>query len=383
MSLPVRQLANAIASSSRSRLSSARCLSSSSHLLEVASEPNKSPLSHRELVEQQRKAFEEKYGAKLKKKAEAEGVRDLESLKEKVMAPSVKRALLAKRSARDYSAKKASVEQSTNPEVTVTATKLQDEGDATRRDQAKGDRAGVKPLASILNLDILRDKTHIADDIAKIWTAHHTTHPTLSASFLSAFLPSSTYKSMLMLAMENPFFVLPLPRETSSGADKGAIKTDEYDMFYLQWLFHPTPVTSVPPSASADGKPTRPPHTSSVIFTPLEEFKNAGEWAHPQLVITHYPELANSHDLVLMRGEISTYAETSPGGSQYLLSQSRAQLLALALQKFYCAGLQQTLESAQSRETRLKRVQTLRDFREKPQEWDWQGLVQMAYGGLL
>ena len=241
----------------------------------------------------------------------------------------------------------------------------------------------------MLNLDLLKGKAHSADEIAKIWTAYHTAHPTLSASFLSAFLPTSTYTSMLSLAMENPFFVLPLPREASDeSATSGQIRTDEYEMFYLQWLFHPTSPPTVQPALSADGKPVKPPLTSSVIFTPLEEFKRAGEWATPQLVLTHYPELANSHNLVLMRGEISQAAETNgskgneanPG---YLLSQAQAQLLALALQKFYCASLTVPGESSSSDLDRSRRIQTLRDFREKPQQWNWQGLVEMAYGGIV
>ena len=242
----------------------------------------------------------------------------------------------------------------------------------------------IQPLDSILNLAILQDKKHTADEISKIWTAHHTTHPSLSASFLSAFLPSSTYDSMLKLAMENPFFVLPLPREVATGESGAEIKVGEYEMFYLQWLFHPTPTPAVKPSVSTEDKPDRPPYTSSVIFTPLEEFKKVGEWATPHLVITHYPELANSHDLILMRGEISAASETGPRGSPqnpgYLLSQQRAQLLALALQRFYCASIDSSKESP---DDRAKRIQTLRDFREKPEEWNWQGLVDMAYGGLL
>lgn len=188
---------------------------------------------------------------------------------------------------------------------------------------------------------------------------------------------------MLALAKPNPFFVLPLPRGVDD-AD-GAVKTDEYEMFYLQWLFHPTPTSSAPPTSS--GSAHSLPPTTSVIFTPLEQYKSSGEWAQPYLVLTHYPDLAGTHDLVLMRGEISPAAATGPQGSLanpgFLLSQQQAQLLALALQRFYCAGQGPKSESAQAVADRAKRRDALVGFRERPQEWDWNGLVEMAYGGMI
>ena len=147
-------------------------------------------------------------------------------------------------------------------------------------------------------------------------------------------------------------------------------------MFYLQWLLHPTPAGDGPPSS----EPLPP--TASAIFTPLEEFKKAGEWAQPYLVLTHYPDLAHSHGTVLMRGEISTASagDLNPG---YLLSQPQAQLLALALQRFYCADIEVNGEGQAGMEDRQKRRDALIGFRERPGEWDWSNLVGMAYGGLV
>ena len=190
---------------------------------------------------------------------------------------------------------------------------------------------------------------------------------------------------MLNLARTNPFFVVPLPRSTSAEDDAGSVLTDQYEMFYLQWLFHPTSFTSIPPSPEANPSPL--PLTSSVIFTPLEAFKKAGEWAQPYLVLTHYPEMAHSHDLVLMRGEISSTSAGGPTGSEAnpgsLLSQQQAQLLALALQRFYCTGLEMPGESEHGKQDRLKRAEALSGFRERPEEWDWNGLVEMAYAGVV
>lgn len=213
---------------------------------------------------------------------------------------------------------------------------------------------------------------HDADAIAAIWNTYHTTHKTLSGSFLSATLPASTYDSMLTIAKKSPFFVLPLPRTGEDGKEA-------FEMFYLQWLFHAPP----PPPPGVDGPL---PPVSSVIFTPLEEFKQAGEWAQPYLTLTHYPDLSKSHDTVLMRGEIMAASAGGPPGASdnpgYMLSQQQAQLLVLGLQRFYCADIVPPQETAEAAKERRDRKQALTDFVEKPQEWDWANLIKMAFGGL-
>ncbi|OCF42984.1 ATP synthase mitochondrial F1 complex assembly factor 1 [Kwoniella heveanensis CBS 569] len=415
------------ASTSRLIQTQIRCFTNSQRRSDLLNDLEKQ-LHPRELIERKRKEFEEKYGDKLKKRVEAEGVQDLNELKNKVLAPSVRDALKTKRT-RSQSQDHVNLEDASastapsttrNPGLEQQAAASKALGEATDRlssssgsgpseraakrsrteaeqKQAEGDRSGIKPLASILNLPLLHLTPHDTNAISQIWTAYHTSHPTLSNSFLSATLPSTTYESMLSLAKQNPFFVLPLPRlsgpsgSETAAADqpagaKAEVKTDEYEMFYLQWLFHPTPTTSIPPSSDAEPKPL--PLTTSVIFTPLEEFKRNGEWAQPYLVLTHYPELSNTHSLVLMRGEISpTAAASGPAGSNdnpgFLLSQPQAQLLALALQRFYCTGMEVPGEGEKGKLEREDRGAALRGFRENPAGWDWLKLVDMAYGGLV
>jgi ATP synthase F1 complex assembly factor 1 len=41
-----------------------------------------------------------------------------------------------------------------------------------------------------------------------------------------------------------------------------------------------------------------------LLATSLEDFKRRGAAAPPHLVVTHYPELANSKGLVLVRGDL-------------------------------------------------------------------------------
>ncbi|OCF56328.1 ATP synthase mitochondrial F1 complex assembly factor 1 [Kwoniella mangroviensis CBS 10435] len=367
-------------------------------------------LHPRELIERKRKEFEEKYGDKLNKKVKSEGVKDLDSLKLKVLAPSVKAALKAKK-AKEAAAAEVHLEeeekqfredvkgqQSASEKLSDAVERRLKEREIKKRqgisasgeNQAEGDRAGIKPLSSIINLPLIHLTPHDANAISQIWTAYHTSHPTLSNSFLSATLPTAVYKSMISIAKQNPFFVLPLPRLTeptgeTQEAKKGEVKTDEYEMFYLQWIFHPTSTASLPPSDATNPEPL--PLTSSVIFTPLEEFKKQGEWAQPYLVLTHYPELSQSHDIVLMRGEISPASASGPIGSTtnpgFLLSQQQAQLLALALQRFYCTSIEPQNESEKQKQDRLSRASALVSFRERPEEWSWEGLVEKAYGGLV
>lgn len=177
---------------------------------------------------------------------------------------------------------------------------------------------------------------------------------------------------MLAIAQENPSFLVPLPRASGEGA---------FEMFFLQWLFHPTP------GAPTDAGPL--PKTTSVIFTPLAEYKASQEWAHPYLVLTHYPDLVQSHETVLMRGDISPVPPATPTQPQpktasgYLLEQNEAQLLSLALQRFYCTGYAPPGESESAKQDRLGRLDTLTAFRTRPGEWDWQKLVSQSFGGIV
>lgn len=211
---------------------------------------------------------------------------------------------------------------------------------------------------------------------------------------------------MVDLARRYPNFVVPLPRDlagessTTTSGDSPA-----FEMFYLQWLFHPTP-SNTNQSPTTEGKrdvPRLP--IASVLFTPLAEFKNASEWAQPHLVLTHYPDLHNNpipttaeaklspgepqyHPLVLMRGEISPSTTKSSIASplpsaNLALTQSQAQLLALAVQRFYCSDVAPVGESAEVRKQREERGKSLRVFGERPAEWEWKGLVGLAYGGVV
>lgn len=80
-------------------------------------------------------------------------------------------------------------------------------------------------------------------------------------------------------------------------------------MHFLQWTF-PTP------------------HSSTIIFTSLADYKLRGEFAVPHTTLTHHLELADSKKLVLAQGAVI---------QDRGVTVDEAQLLVMALQKFYAA----------------------------------------------
>lgn len=80
-------------------------------------------------------------------------------------------------------------------------------------------------------------------------------------------------------------------------------------MQFLQWSF-----------------PSR--HSSTIIFTSLEEYRLRGEWATPHTTLTHHLELAGEKNVVLTQGAVNKDSG---------VSADEARLLVIALQKFYGA----------------------------------------------
>lgn len=72
-------------------------------------------------------------------------------------------------------------------------------------------------------------------------------------------------------------------------------------------------------------------HFNQIYFTSLSEYKSLGSQARPHLVLTHYTELAESKDIILMRGELGL----DPKTSTCPISLSQAQVLVHQFQKFY------------------------------------------------
>jgi ATP synthase F1 complex assembly factor 1 len=90
-----------------------------------------------------------------------------------------------------------------------------------------------------------------------------------------------------------------------------------------------------------------------------------------------YTDLAASHGIVLLRGEITPSTTASQGSSsdRYMMSQEDAQLLTIALQRFY---LWSEEGSAEEEEFGTEGKKLLIAFHKKPDEFEWQDLLKFA-----
>ncbi|KZO99664.1 hypothetical protein CALVIDRAFT_477086, partial [Calocera viscosa TUFC12733] len=221
-----------------------------------------------------------------------------------------------------------------------------------------------QPLGDILNLDKILERPHSADVIHQLWTTYHSTKD--DHGFLSATIPTSTYLQMTKIAQRYPLFVLPLPRK-AEGEGRQA-----WEFYLLQWAFFqrpPEPKGSDELFTPSPSDASRNSRCSTVLFTPLQEYKLHQSFARPYLVLSHYTDLSYSHDLVLLRGEI-TPSENDRGTQ--LLAKQDAHMLAMGLQQFY-------LHSWQGSDTdSLMRRRLLADFHENQSSFDWKMLLEMA-----
>jgi ATP synthase mitochondrial F1 complex assembly factor 1 len=230
-----------------------------------------------------------------------------------------------------------------------------------------------QPLSGILNTDLLLSKPHTAAQVSALWTAFHASRSGgTGRGFICASLPRQTYDSLLSVAQRYPKFVIPIPRATTTASDtKDGTSNAAYEFYVLQWDFHhapPPPHPSDPfaPKALPEDDKHANPRLATAIFTPLLEYKLRQTFATPYLVLTFYSDLASSHDLVLMRGEITPSAAAQSTTGDYLLSQHDAQLLAHGLQRFYLWG------SSKERE------ELLSNFHERPDTFKWEELLKHA-----
>ena len=227
-----------------------------------------------------------------------------------------------------------------------------------------------QPLSSILNLDKLLEKPHTPEQLYLLWRAYHESRAGgTGRGFLCATVPVESYEKMLEVAGKYPTFVLPVPRE--SAQVEGESKEPAYEFYLMEWGFHgPPPEPASPGDLFSPAKSSSNPQTSTVLFTPLQEYKLRQSFATPYLVLTHYTDLVKSHGLVLLRGEItpsgaSAGTGTSEDGIRYMLNQQDAQLLAIHVQRFY-------LQNEGSEE----RAVLLKAFHETPEQFKWEELLK-------
>ena len=113
------------------------------------------------------------------------------------------------------------------------------------------------------------------------------------------------------------------------------------------------------------------PPMATVLFAPLQEYKVRQTFATPYLVLTMYTDLAASHGVVLLRGEITPSTSTD----RYMMSQEDAQLLTIVLQRFYLWN-DEGLNEGQEFGTEGKKL--LIAFHERPDDFEWQNLLKFS-----
>lgn len=182
------------------------------------------------------------------------------------------------------------------------------------------------------------------------------------------------FQKMLATGRAYPTFVLALPRVQAP--EPGSTPNEEnvaHEFYFMQWDLHASPtVPSADPFVKSDTSSASNPASATVIFTPLQEYKLRQAFATPYLVLTLYTDLAASHGLVLLRGEITPSSTSGAGEERFMLSQEDAQLLAFSLQRFYLwndGG--DTAQSSQGE-------RLLRTFHEKPEEFKWEELLEIS-----
>ncbi|KAH9921412.1 ATP11 protein-domain-containing protein [Fomitopsis serialis] len=232
------------------------------------------------------------------------------------------------------------------------------------------DSSPIKPLDSIIKLDKLLKGPVNAQHISDLWNVYHSSRSGgTGRGFVSACIPVAKYNRMIDVASKYSSFVVPIrrpkPETEVPASDKSA-----YEFYFMEWGFH-----GVPPEPLANPNPFAPPkpssnsQTSTVLFTPLQEYKLRQTFATPYLVLTHYTDLAHSHGIVLMRGEITPSSSGASVGNgaddgRYMLGQEDAHMLGLSVQKFYL------WPGGGDARTKL-----LQAFHETPAEFKWEELL--------
>jgi len=190
--------------------------------------------------------------------------------------------------------------------------------------------------------------------------------------FLSASIPLKTYETMAAVATKYPSFVVPVPH---SGAElqQGDKGDAAYEFHYLQWDFHDIPqISSASEDPFAASKTSTNPAISTILFTPLQEYKLRMSFATPYLVLTHYTNLAATHGIVLLRGEITPCSNSDGSGTdiKHMLTQNDAQFLSMAVQKFY---LWDADGQGKNNEGAL-----LKQFHENSKQFNWEDLLKLG-----
>ncbi|XP_056893420.1 ATP synthase mitochondrial F1 complex assembly factor 1 [Takifugu flavidus] len=194
------------------------------------------------------------------------------------------------RLAKRHEAKKDVLGHSKQAEfVRLVEQEVEKRGELGASDGASGGFTKNKTLDSILNVELVRDKT--GEEITKLWMEYFSTKDTISA-----VIPTSTYELMHGRSRSCPMFLYALPQK------------EGYEFFIGQW--------------SGD----------QLHFTSLINIQTLGEQAPSQLILYHYPDLKQEKGLVFMTAEMDSK----------FITVHQAQCLANQVQLFYGTQRQET-----------------------------------------
>ncbi|XP_061539476.1 ATP synthase mitochondrial F1 complex assembly factor 1 isoform X1 [Phycodurus eques] len=180
-----------------------------------------------------------------------------------------------------------------NPEqaefMRVMEQQLEKQDELSAGDGKAGGFTKNKSLSSILNLELIQDKT--GEEIAELWMKYYATKDTISA-----VIPSHTYEVIVARAQSCSMFLFALPQN------------EGYEFFVGQWSGH------------------------EIHFTSLINIQTHGKNAPSQMILYHHPDLKENKGIVLMTAELDPKFITVP----------QAQCLANQVQLFYGTKRQET-----------------------------------------
>ncbi|KAK4048232.1 hypothetical protein OIV83_004937 [Microbotryomycetes sp. JL201] len=300
-------------------------------------------------IERRRRLYEEKYAAIIESKAKEQGMTVDELRRRTAEAEQARQKKQRIANSQPQPVEAGSEQQGRpadkGPEAQPTVVRPPPSATAQAASEFTKPKDGpVKPLHSIMDLTKATELN--TNQLSQLWTTYHQTK-----GFLSAAIPVETYNKMIETARKYPMFVLPLGRDVPGEQVDGSDKSGAVEMHLMEWALLPQPpnVTEAVPSPS------------TVLFTPLAEYKARQQFSQPYLILTHYTDLAASHNVVLMRGDVT---------DNVALDQLQAQMLAVRMQLFY--------NNIQSTDVEMQRQELLKTFHEQPDQFDLEKLIKVA-----
>ncbi|KAF4605591.1 hypothetical protein EYR40_004377 [Pleurotus pulmonarius] len=331
------------------------------------------PLTHlsRRNLHVDTSAFESKYAEKLQQRALERGLSVSELKLKAKEKQEAERLQLRKKLVEERAAQRSA--QASESGSTVSSSSSKTLAATEPISSERKDKSPIKPLNSFLNLEKVLSSPHKPEQIASLWTAYHASRSGgTGRGYVCASVPLDLYQRMADVGSKYPSFVVPIRRpSTGANTDLGAGEQNAYEFYYLQWAFHdapPHPDVAIDPFAGklSEAPPPSNPPISTVLFTPLQEYKLRQSFATPYLITTNYTDLARTHGTVLLRGEVTP---AGSGSGNFMISQEDAHLLLMALQRFYLWG-----GVSGSQEGEPQRL--LKLFHETPEQFKWEDLLK-------